>query len=106
MLTTATVYRVMAKVRDDYGNESFIKFGPLRKTLQSAIKAADAHDGYAIDCSTGQVAYQAESALAHTPRQRKGQAQAQPQPQPFLKSERKAFFVQQAQAQIWPSLAC
>lgn len=87
MKTSTTLYRVMGKVVDEYGGESFVKFGPLRKSYASAIKAAEGRCGYVVDCASGRQVYQAPGYLSYTPK-------------PKEKRDWQAFHA----AQLFPSL--
>lgn len=57
------MFRVMKKIVDDYGNESFTKYGPLRKSYESAVAAADRSSGYVVEIESGRRVYMARDCL-------------------------------------------
>lgn len=51
-------YRVFAKVSDGWGGHSYVAKGPLRKSLTSACKSADDHEGYVVNVADGSLCHQ------------------------------------------------
>ncbi len=64
------MFRVMQKIVNEYGQESFSAYGPIRKDYAKAVQAADRTDGYVIDLNNHERVYTSPQALTHEVRQK------------------------------------